>query len=171
MWVSISCSFISTLWPGPSTFSLLFPPRHNFITLPGPTPLSNSIFGAVGGEIPNKTPFSDCFSLGRGAFSMDLTLKSLNFHWEYLEWRCWSSAGMDDLGSSVPRLSSAMMRLKPYTLEKRGELSMMYHKSMKIILAVHERHINRYRKKIWRLKCSDIPSAFSALSPWHSLTA
>lgn len=174
MWVSISCSFISTLRPGPSTFSLLFPPRHNFITLPGAPPLSNSMFGAAGGEIPNKAPFSVCVSLGRGAFSMDLTLNSLNFHWEYLEWGWWSSAGMEDLGSSVSRHSSAMMWLWPYTLEKRGEerKSLMYHKSVKINSAVHERHIKGSRERIWRFKCSEIHKFPLGAEPiWHSLTA
>lgn len=57
---------------------------------------------------------------------------------------------MEDLGSSVSRHSSAMMLLRPYTLEKRGEEreSLMYHKSVKINSAVHERHINGSRERI-----------------------
>lgn len=173
MWVSISCSFISILWPGPSIFSLLFPPRHNFITLPGAPPLSDSVLGAVGDGIPNKAPFSICVSLGKGAFSMDLTLNSLNFHWEYLEWGWWSSAGIEDLGSSVSR-HSAMMWLQPYNLEKTEEEreSLMYHKSMKINSAVHEKHINGSRERIWRFKWSDIHKIpLGAEGIWHNLTA
>ncbi len=44
-------------------------------------------------------------------------------------------------------------------------------KVWKIISAVQEWHINGYIENIWRFKFSDIPSAFSALSPWHSLAA
>lgn len=60
---------------------------------------------------------------------------------------------MEDLGPSVSRLSSAMMRLRPHTLERRGEdgvgeLSLMFHKSMNIISGVCERLINGYRENI-----------------------
>lgn len=46
---------------------------------------------------------------------------------------------MDDRGPSVSKLGSAMMSLRPWTLSRKEQLSLMNHKNREIISAVLDR--------------------------------